>query len=208
MNAQTKWEKLVDTIRFFSEKGWTPATSSNFSFRESEERIVISRSGVDKSRFGLTDLITINNEGKVLKPEGEKASAETLIHCAVYSSFPDINCVLHTHSVNGTVLSRAYSASEKVIFKNFEVLKAFEGVESHEEEIEFPIFPNTQNMEEFHGWMKEYFEKNGRTHGLLIEGHGIYTWAQSIEACKRQIEAFEFLMECELVERKLGGLRD
>ncbi len=111
---------------------------------------MISKSGVDKSRFGIADLILIDNKGKVLSPEGEKSSAETLIHCAVYSSFSDIGCVLHTHSVNGTVLSRAYSDREKVIFKNYEVLKAFEGVQTHEDEVEFPIFSNTQNMEEFH----------------------------------------------------------
>ena len=196
---------MADAIRFFSSKGWTPATSSNFSFRENDRQVVISRSGVDKSRFAVNDLIQIDNEGKVLKPAGEKASAETLIHCRVYNSFPHVNCVLHTHSVAGTVMSRLYKKHEKVVFKDYEVLKAFEGVKSHNVEIELPIFPNTQDMDQFQQWLEDYFAKHGFAHGLLIEGHGLYTWASGIDAAKRQIEAFEFLMECELLERRLAG---
>lgn len=204
MLGKTKREVLVEAIRFFSKKGWTPATSSNFSFRENTSNIVISRSGVDKSKFAVNDLIQIDNDGKVLKPAGEKSSAETLIHCCIYKSFPHINCVLHTHSVNGTVMSRMYKNNGNVIFKNYEVLKAFEGVKTHDVEIELPVFPNTQDMEEFREWMEDYFSQHGFTHGLLIEGHGLYTWASSIDAAKRQIEAFEFLMDCELLENKLG----
>lgn len=201
MLGKTKREHLVDAIRFFSKKGWTPATSSNFSFRENTTSIIISRSGVDKSRFAVNDLIQIDNAGKVQRPVGEKASAETLIHCCVYKTFPHVKCVLHTHSVNGTVMSKMFKEKKKIIFKNYEVLKAFEGVKSHDVEIELAIFPNTQNMEEFQGWLEEFFTSKGFVHGLLIEGHGLYTWASGIEAAKRQVEAFEFLMECELLER-------
>lgn len=211
MMGKTKREYLVDAIHFFSKKGWTPATSSNFSFRENTKNIVISRSGVDKARFAVNDLIQIDNSGKVLKPVGEKSSAETLIHTTLYNTFPHINCVLHTHSVNGTVLSRLYKERERILFKNYEVLKAFEGVKTHDVEIPLPIFPNTQDMEEFKDWLEVFFEKHGFIHGLLIEGHGLYTWASGIEAAKRQIEAFEFLMECQLKEDQLlsaaGGRR-
>lgn len=204
MLGKTKREQLVDAIRFFSDKGWTPATSSNFSFRENIKSIVISRSGVDKSRFALNDLIQIDNEGKVIKPAGVKSSAETLIHCAVYNTFPHVNCVLHTHSVNGTVMSRMYKKNERVLFKNYEVLKAFEGVKTHDVEIELPIFPNTQDMSEFRVWLEAFFAKHGFVHGLLIEGHGLYTWASGIDEAKRQIEAYEFLMECELLQSRQG----
>ncbi|MCO4755061.1 MAG: methylthioribulose 1-phosphate dehydratase [Bacteriovoracaceae bacterium] len=200
MLGKTKREHLVEAIRFFSSKGWTPATSSNFSFRETANNIVISRSGVDKSKFAVNDLIQIDNNGAVIKPQHEKSSAETLIHTCVYNTFPQVNCVLHTHSVNATAMSRLYKSRERIHFSNYEVLKAFDGIKTHETEISLPIFPNTQDMGEFCVWLNDYFKKEDYIHGLLIEGHGLYTWSSTIEGAKRQVEAFEFLLECEILE--------
>src|ERR1043165_5330994 len=99
---------LLEAIRFFNQKGWSPATSTNYSVRsENKSEYIISRSGVDKSKFELSDLILINSKGEVLSPfnkPGIKSSAETEIHTALYEQFPEVNCVLHTHSVLGTVL--------------------------------------------------------------------------------------------------------
>ncbi len=60
---------LLDAIKFFNQKGWSPATSTNYSVRSSNPReYIISRSGVDKSKFTLADLILINPQGEVLPP--------------------------------------------------------------------------------------------------------------------------------------------
>jgi methylthioribulose-1-phosphate dehydratase len=29
-----------------------------------------------------------------------------------------------------------------------------------------------------------------------VAGHGLYTWGRSIDAARRHIEAYEFLLEC------------
>ncbi|MCO1980156.1 methylthioribulose-1-phosphate dehydratase, partial [Pseudomonas aeruginosa] len=34
--------------------------------------------------------------------------------------------------------------------------------------------------------------------GYLIRGHGLYTWGARMSDALRQVEAFEFLFECEL----------
>jgi methylthioribulose-1-phosphate dehydratase len=39
--------------------------------------------------------------------------------------------------------------------------------------------------------------------GYLIRGHGLYTWGARMSDALRQIEAFEFLFECELKMRSL-----
>ena len=69
MLGKTKREHLVEAIKFFSSKGWTPATSSNFSFRENSKNIVISRQGVDKSKFAVNDLVQVNNKGGLIKSQ-------------------------------------------------------------------------------------------------------------------------------------------
>jgi hypothetical protein len=39
--------------------------------------------------------------------------------------------------------------------------------------------------------------------GYLIDGHGLYTWGRDMTEARRHLEAFEFLLGCELELRKL-----
>jgi methylthioribulose-1-phosphate dehydratase len=198
-------EELLESIRFFNQKGWTPATSTNYSVRSEDRRdYIISRSGVDKSKFELSDLILINKSGEVLprfqKP-GVKTSAETEIHTTIYELYPDINCVLHTHSVLGTVLSQCLLPEKQIVFEGWEILKGLEGNETHQMKEVLPIVPNSQVIPEILGHMKDRFSPE--VHGFLIAGHGLYTWGKTIEAAKRHVETFEFLFECYSKMRRL-----
>lgn len=191
-------EDLLDSIQFFNKKGWSPATSTNYSVRsENKNEYIISRSGVDKSRFSLEDLILINTRGEVLPPfagPGIKSSAETEIHTALYEQFPEVNCVLHTHSVLGTVLSLTHLQEKQIVFEGYEILKGLEGNSTHELRETLPIVPNSQTMSEILGEMEGRF--NNDVHGFLIAGHGLYTWGKDISTAKRHIETYEFLFEC------------
>lgn len=191
-------EDLLDAIRFFNQKGWSPATSTNYSVRsENKSEYIISRSGVDKSKFNLSDLILINPQGEVLPPfnkPGIKSSAETEIHTALYELFPEANCVLHTHSVLGTVLSHTMLSEKQIRFEGFEILKGLEGNATHELSETLPIVPNSQTMSEILNNMKGRYGTD--VHGFLIAGHGLYTWGKDIATAKRHIETYEFLFEC------------
>lgn len=197
-------EELLQSIQFFSVKGWTPATSTNYSVRsETKNEYIISRSGVDKSQFTLSDLIMIDTQGEVLPPfnkPGIKSSAETEIHTALYREYPEINCVLHTHSVLGTVLSLTHSKEKQIIFKDFEILKGLEGNATHELTEILPIVPNSQKMSEILHGMKDFCHND--IHGFLIAGHGLYTWGKDVATAKRHIETFEFLFECYQMTRR------
>lgn len=198
-------QELLDAITFFNQKGWSPATSTNYSVRSTEKnQYIISRSGVDKSKFQLSDLILINPQGEVLAPfntPGIKSSAETEIHTALYEMFPDVNCVLHTHSVLGTVLSHSLVKEKELRFEGLEILKGLEGNQTHELVEVLPIVPNSQEMKDILNNMKGRFAPN--VHGFLIAGHGLYTWGKSIAAAKRHIETYEFLFECYQTMRKI-----
>lgn len=194
-------EELLAAIHFFNQKGWSPATSTNYSVRsDNTNEFIISRSGVDKSKFSLSDLILINPLGEVLPPfnrPGIKSSAETEIHTALYQMFPEVNCVLHTHSVLGTVLS--LKNEKKLVFEGYEILKGLEGNPTHALTEHLPIVPNSQTMADILNNMKDQYSD---IHGFLISGHGLYTWGKDIASAKRHIETFEFLFECELMMRR------
>lgn len=192
--------ELLEAIKFFNAKGWSPATSTNYSVRSTDpNKYIISRSGVDKSKFSMDDLILINSKGEVLEPfnrPGIKSSAETGIHTFLYENYPEIKCVLHTHSVLGTVLSRIFAKEGHIRFEGFEIQKGFDGNMTHELETIIPIVANSQDMDDIITSMKKAKIPHPKNHGFLISGHGLYTWGKDIASAKRHIETFEFLFEC------------
>ena|SRR5665647_596913 len=199
--------ELLEAIKFFNAKGWSPATSTNYSVRSVDPaKFIISRSGVDKSKFSLDDLILIDGKGSVQSPfnrSGVKSSAETEIHTTLYEKYPQINCVLHTHSVLGTVLSNQLAREKQIRFAGYEILKGLEGNQTHDLEEFLPIVPNSQSMPDIIRDMKDYLKTDLSIHGFLIAGHGLYTWGKDISTAKRHVETFEFLFECLQTTRRI-----
>lgn len=186
-------EQLLEAIKFFNFKGWSPATSTNYSIKEDEDLICISRSGVDKSLFCENDLIHINSKKQLQQdyPSSYRPSAETDIHLFLYETFPNCRCVLHTHSVNGTMLSMG---QKKLDIEGLEILKGLEGNTTHLMTEVIPVVKNSQEMKSIIQDIAPLLDVN--THGFLIEGHGLYTWGKDVATTKRHIETFEFIFEC------------
>lgn len=199
--------ELLEAIKFFCQKSWTPASSTNYSVRSTNpQQYIISGSGVDKSKFSLKDLILINPQGTVLAPFnqlGIRPSAETELHTHIYQKYPEMNCVLHTHSVLGTVLSLAFAGEKQIRFEGFEIQKGLEGNMTHELESIIPIVPNSQDMGDILKNMDQHFTERPSIHGFLIAGHGLYTWGKDVATAKRHIEAYEFLFECFYTMRRI-----
>lgn len=194
-------QQLVDAGRFIDQRGWVPATSGNFSARLPDGRIAITVSGRHKGRLTIEDIMPIDAEGHSL--DGRRASAETLLHTAIYQRYPHIHAVLHPHSPGSTLLSRLQR--DAVALKNYELLKAFPGINTHETEITIPIFPNDQDIARLSQTVDQWIDQHGDIHGYIIESHGFYTWGESIETALRHLEALEFLFDIEA--RLYGALK-
>lgn len=198
MQAKTlQWaSELVDCIHFLHQKGFAPATSSNYSFRNPEDgTIMISASGIDKGTFNTSHLMAINLNGQALNDK-RKPSAETLLHTMIYKRLSEANCVLHTHTVFNTVLSAALRQNGYIRLEGYEVLKGLSGIKTHDTFVDIPIFDNSQDMSELAERIENYWDGHQGLHGFLLAGHGLYTWGKDIASAKRQIEVLEFLFEC------------
>ncbi len=189
-------KEIAEVAGFLSGKGWTPATSSNFSavIPGSNGFIAVSKSGVEKDAFSVNDVMVVDGCGNPLAPLNCEPSAETLIHASLYND-PCIGAVLHTHSVSGTVVSVSYADQNLIKFSGLEILKGLHGNETHESEEMVPIFRNSQDMPALSREIENYKNGNPNMAGFLIEGHGLYTWGRDLKDAKRHVEVFEFLFE-------------
>lgn len=195
--------QIIDAGRFLYGRGWSPATSSNYSARLDAERALLTVSGKHKGQLTEDDVLATDLAGNSLEP-GKKPSAETLLHTQLYRWQPAIGAVLHTHSVNATVLSRL-TAGDRLLLEDYELQKAFAGVTTHEGQVVVPIFANDQDIARLAGQVQQWLEAHPDCVGYLIRGHGLYTWGPQMSDALRQIEAFEFLFECELKTRQVLG---
>ena len=139
--------------------------------------------------------------GRPLRP-----SAETLLHTQLYRRYPEIGCVLHTHSPVQTVASRLYAGAGHIRLAGYELLKAFHGNATHETAVDVPVFANTQDMDVLAAQVDALLDRQAMW-GYLIDGHGLYAWGRDMAQARRHLEAFEFLLGCELELRKLGAHR-
>lgn len=202
--------QLAKTIRAYHLKGWSPATSTNYSFRENEEdSFFVSRSGIDKSQFEAEDFIRVDLDGKLIEeshkaesigfiqrniPEKKdvKPSAETLIHCVLYDMFPETKVILHSHSVYSVLMSQKHET--EISFSGYEIQKGFGGQTTHDHTVRIPVFDNTQDMHEFSEWMRGRKEEFGN-HCFVIRNHGTYAWGKDLFEAKRHLETLEYLLE-------------
>src|SRR5690348_6120926 len=97
-------DEIVANTRELAALGWTPATSSNFSLRLDERHAAITVSGRDKGRLVRYDIMVVDFAGRAVATD-QRPSAETLLHTQLYARYPEIGCVLHTHSRTQMVAS-------------------------------------------------------------------------------------------------------
>ncbi|MES2557777.1 MAG: methylthioribulose 1-phosphate dehydratase [Bacteroidota bacterium] len=193
---QTKIE-LAETIRNWHRKGWSPATSTNYSFRFSEEpnTIYVSRSSVDKSQFTADDFMEVDLKGNA-KPHfaDTRPSAETLIHCTLYELFPETQCIVHSHSVYSVLHSVV--EQDQVRIEGYEVLKGFQGITTHKTAVDCPVFDNTQDMTAFSETLRTNKDRL-KIPAFILRKHGTYAWGKNLFEAKRHLETIEYLLECE-----------
>ena len=194
-------QTLTSATHEFAARGWTPATSSNFSLRLDDRHAVITVSGRDKGRLSEADFMVVDWHGHAVASE-HRPSAETLLHTQLYRHFKDVGCVLHTHSHVQTVASRLYSDQGRIRLAGYELLKAFPGQASHDAELDLLVLPNTQDMPALAAQVDTLLAASSLP-GYLIDGHGLYAWGRDLDAARRHLEAFDFLLGVELDLRRL-----
>ena len=185
MNLNQLKDEMVQVIKSYHLKGWSPATSTNYSFKDEDGQIWVSRSGIDKSQMTTEDFMSVNTDGEA-SPEytGVKPSAETVIHCVIYELFPDVRFILHSHGVFPVMLSSILT--NELIVQGYEIQKGFEGVD------------NNQEMSYFKQELA--YKKTQLNHGcFIIKRHGTYAWGSSLAEAKRHLETLDYICQCEFL---------
>ena len=195
--------EIITNVRELAHAGWTPATSSNFSRRLDDRHAAITVSGRDKGRLTEADIMVVNMANDPVATH-HRPSAEAALHTHLYRRFPDVGAVLHTHSPTQTIAGLLYADQGRVRLRGYELFKALRGHTTHEAELDLPVVPNSQDMDTLTASVDAVLTQPN-TWGYLIAGHGLYAWGRDIAEARRHLDAFEFMLGCELELRRMGA---
>lgn len=194
MNPTTTIRHLIAAGELFHRRGWVPATGGNFSARLTSEKMLISASGWHKGELHEDAFLVAGLDGRP-DDAARKPSYETLLHCQLYRHDARIGCVLHTHSVANTVLSRRHAS---IRLSGYELLKLLPGIQTHEATVEVPVFENDQDIPRLAARVEASMKQQPGMPAYLIAGHGLYAWGDTVAQARHRVEALEFMFECEL----------
>jgi methylthioribulose-1-phosphate dehydratase len=186
---------LAQIARECYARGWALGTSGNFSSVVSREPLIltITATGLHKGTLSPDNFVRVNAEGTVVGGSGSP-SAETALHLLL-TNVRQVGAVLHTHSVWSTIISDLHASAGGLWIEGYEMLKGLEGVKSHAHREWLPIIENDQEMKRLAGVVEASLAQSPNAHGFLLRRHGLYTWGESLEQAKRQLEVLEFLLE-------------
>lgn len=189
-------EELAAIAKAFHARGWLLGTSGNLSAVVQHEplRLAMSPSGVDKGELTAGQLLSIDENARVVSKEGGKPSDESLLHIRIVKE-RCARAVLHTHSVWNTILSDLYASEGGVKIEGYEMLKGLQGVRTHEHSEWLPIIENSQDMPALAESIGQMLNTHKGAHGFLLRRHGLYSWGETLAQAKRHVEILEFLLE-------------
>jgi methylthioribulose-1-phosphate dehydratase len=191
---QAAAREIVAIGQVLAQRGWVPATSGNLSRRIDATRIAITASGLDKGSLSPEDIRVV----ALTQPLPRDVSAETPLHVSLYRRDPEIGAVLHTHSLAATVVSRAQAGADAIVLDGYELQKGIRGYGSHEQALHLPLFANSQDMVQLTADVEQRLAGRTGIQGYALCGHGLYAWGRTMAEARRHLEAFEFLLACEL----------
>ena len=187
---------LAAIARNFHARGWLLGTSGNLSTVVQREplRLAMTPSGVDKGELTPDQMLTIDENARIVNHDFGKPSDESLLHIRIVKE-RGAGAVLHTHSVWNTILSDLYAPQGGVTIAGYEMLKGLQGVRTHEHSECLPIIDNSQDMPALAESIAQTLKEHPGAHGFLLRRHGLYSWGETLAQAKRHIEILEFLLE-------------
>ena len=172
------------------DRGYVASNDGNLSVRLSEDRLLITMTGVSKGFLTPEKLIVVDYDGRVVS--GSYApSSEMKMHLMVYRERPDVHAVAHAHPPTATGFAVAGVNLPDTLLPEVIVSLGF-----------VPIAPyGTPGTMELVESLRQYVRDYD---AVLLENHGALTLGPDVVAAYHKMETMEHCARIALVARMLG----
>ena len=172
------------------DRGYVASNDGNLSVRLSEDRLLITMTGVSKGFLTPEKLIVVDYDGRVISGN-YVPSSEMKMHLMVYRERPDVHAVAHAHPPTATGFAVAGENLPDTLLPEVIVSLGF-----------VPIAPyGTPGTMELVESLRQYVRDYD---AVLLENHGALTLGPDIVAAYHKMETMEHCARIALVARMLG----
>lgn len=186
-------EELVEACHKVYKNKFVAAFDGNLSTRIDANKILITRSGVNKGDVTLNDILTIDNEGNLIDGIG-KVSTEAKIHLKIYNNRKDISSVIHCHPIYATAIAASLENFPNNIFP--EVILTLGKI---------PICkyatPSTKRLAES---LNPYVDF---ANVMLLSNHGAVAVGENIKTAYYRMEKLEHISKTIFIAQSMGNIK-
>ena len=189
-NLQQAKADIIHVGRRMYERGYVASNDGNISVRLSEDRLLVTVTGVSKGFLTPEQLVIIDYDGKLVSGKG-KPSSEILMHLMVYRERPDIHGVAHAHPPTATGFAVAGIPLVDCLLP--EVIVTLGSIPI----IEYGTPGGMELVEPIRKYVKDF-------DAFLLANHGALTIGPNIINAYHKMETMEHFANIALVARQLG----
>ena len=174
---RTLRKKMVQIAKLTYSKGMIAASDGNMSAKISDDRLLVTPSGLFKGFLEEDDLVIIDREGNLIKGH-HSPSTEMMMHLKAYEMRQDVNAVVHAHPPTITAFSVAgIDLTEAILPETIFILG----------EIRFAQY-STPTTEDVPRAIEELIKKHD---ALVLTRHGSLTVGKTLEEAYQKLESLE-----------------
>lgn len=185
---------IVEAGKVLYDQGYVVSNDGNISIRISDDRIVVTPTGVSKGSMNADDMVVMDLDGNVLSRGMRGPSSEVKMHLRVYRDDPSAGAVVHAHPIYATSFAIAGIALDQPIMSEA-ILQVGSVPVAHYAE------PGTEEVPES---IAPYI-KNGAA--VLLANHGALTWGSDLEQALSRMEVVENYARVTATVSGLGSCR-
>ena len=186
-------QAVIDTGRQMIERGLVAGTWGNISCRcNQDNQIVITPSGRPYPGLQTIDLVVLDLAGNIL--EGARPSSELPLHLAIYQAHPEIQAVVHTHSIYATACAVAGKAIPPSLEEMVQVVGGEVAVAQY-------ALPGTAEL------AQNAVLALGDKTAVLLANHGAVACGPSLTEALLVAELVEKAAQIHAIAGQLGGAR-
>ncbi len=181
-------EELLRAAKVLGKLDCLPATDGNLSARIDDNKILLTRTLIEKRSLSNDGLVVVDLDSKSLP----NVSSEWPMHKQIYRNRPEVNSILHVHSPGLTAFAAAH------LLPNLALLA--EAVMTIGEIVQVPFTkPGSEKMGE------NLLIASPSANVYLLSNHGALAVGTTVTETLHRLERAEFLARTELSAQSLGG---
>lgn len=187
-------DEIIAVCKKVYENKFVSAYDGNLSVRNTAKTFLITRSGVCKGEVTATDILEVDENGKILQGEG-KVSTENKLHLYIYARRPEVNAVVHCHPIYASafaVLGEGFTKHilPEVVLSIGKIPLCEYATPSTDE------LPKTLEPHVNYSW------------ALLLQNHGAVTMGKNLKDAYYKMEKLEHTAKIIFAARLLGGEKE